>query len=181
VGEEDPRWIVTERDDGKNVNNWHWAEKDVTSKAKEVLLALLEKSSSSGVSIVNVKDISGEATLINRKKKQCLVYELSCKARFQGMVNQLPVTGNVSFIEIADEVRGDDIDIKITIEQAFGKEQHKKVKNIIIKQFRDIVTRFQVQILEGISMTNLINNTTYELFLRTRNTTKNRKMGDLFD
>lgn len=24
VGEGDPRWIVTGREDGKNVNNWHW-------------------------------------------------------------------------------------------------------------------------------------------------------------
>ena len=23
-GEGDPRWIVEERDDGTNVNNWHW-------------------------------------------------------------------------------------------------------------------------------------------------------------
>ena len=23
-GEGDPRWIVTNRDDGRNVNNWHW-------------------------------------------------------------------------------------------------------------------------------------------------------------
>ena len=23
-GEGDPRWIVEHRDDGKNVNNWHW-------------------------------------------------------------------------------------------------------------------------------------------------------------
>jgi len=24
VGETDPRWIVAERADGTNVNNWHW-------------------------------------------------------------------------------------------------------------------------------------------------------------
>ena len=23
-GEGDPRWIVEDRTDGKNVNNWHW-------------------------------------------------------------------------------------------------------------------------------------------------------------
>ena len=25
-GEGDPRWIVEEREDAKNVNNWHWYE-----------------------------------------------------------------------------------------------------------------------------------------------------------
>jgi hypothetical protein len=24
LGETDPRWIVAERTDGTNVNNWHW-------------------------------------------------------------------------------------------------------------------------------------------------------------
>lgn len=28
------RWIVKERDDGKNVNNWHWSERDLTGWAK---------------------------------------------------------------------------------------------------------------------------------------------------
>ena len=25
-GEGDPRWIVEERSDGTNVNNWHWLD-----------------------------------------------------------------------------------------------------------------------------------------------------------
>ena len=35
-GEGDPRWIVEERPDATNVNNWHWTEKnaDAWSKAK---------------------------------------------------------------------------------------------------------------------------------------------------
>ena len=35
-GEGDPRWIVEERPDATNVNNWHWTEKnaDQWSKAK---------------------------------------------------------------------------------------------------------------------------------------------------
>lgn len=24
IGEGDPRWIVNEREDGRNVNSWHW-------------------------------------------------------------------------------------------------------------------------------------------------------------
>ena len=35
-GEGDPRWIVEERPDATNVNNWHWTEKnaDAWSKSK---------------------------------------------------------------------------------------------------------------------------------------------------
>ena len=35
-GEGDPRWIVEERPDATNINNWHWTENkaDAWSKAK---------------------------------------------------------------------------------------------------------------------------------------------------
>ena len=40
-GEGDPRWIVEERPDATNVNNWHWTEKnaDQGSKAKIKVLS----------------------------------------------------------------------------------------------------------------------------------------------
>lgn len=34
-GEGDPRWIVEERPDATNVNNWHWTEKNATPWSKE--------------------------------------------------------------------------------------------------------------------------------------------------
>ena len=37
----DPRWIVSERDDGKNCNNWHWSETNLTEWSKERLTELL--------------------------------------------------------------------------------------------------------------------------------------------
>lgn len=39
-GEADPRWIVQSREDGTNVNGWHWVEKDVGAWAKARLAAL---------------------------------------------------------------------------------------------------------------------------------------------
>ena len=41
VGEGDERWIVREREDGANVNGWHWSEKNLTDWAKERLTELL--------------------------------------------------------------------------------------------------------------------------------------------
>ena len=54
LGEGDDRWIVKERDDGKNCNNWHWSETNLTEWSKERLTELLvgivamEEGSSSG-------------------------------------------------------------------------------------------------------------------------------------
>ena len=36
VGEGDERWIVKERADGQNCNNWHWTTKDVSGHTKKV-------------------------------------------------------------------------------------------------------------------------------------------------
>lgn len=38
----DPRWIVEERPDATNVNNWHWTEKNATPWSKERLTNLLK-------------------------------------------------------------------------------------------------------------------------------------------
>lgn len=35
-------------------------------------------------SVIDIKDISGTATLVNRKKKKFLVYELKCRASWNG-------------------------------------------------------------------------------------------------
>ncbi len=34
VGKGDPRWIVKDREDGKNVNSWHWEERDMMPFAR---------------------------------------------------------------------------------------------------------------------------------------------------
>ena len=36
-GEGDPRWIVEERPDATNVNNWHWSEKNADNWSKQKL------------------------------------------------------------------------------------------------------------------------------------------------
>ena len=41
-GEGDPRWIVEERPDATNVNNWHWTEKNATPWSKDRLRMLFD-------------------------------------------------------------------------------------------------------------------------------------------
>jgi hypothetical protein len=42
-GEGDPRWIVEQRDDGRNVNNWHWTEKNATNWSKDKIKELFKQ------------------------------------------------------------------------------------------------------------------------------------------
>ena len=41
VGEGDERWIVKEREDGTNVNGWHWKETNLTGWSQSRLKELL--------------------------------------------------------------------------------------------------------------------------------------------
>ena len=71
---EDPRWIVQDLgEEGKNVNNWHFTEKDITTNVKQFLenFFLNKKLFENGkatLKISKLKKFSGEAYLINRKK-----------------------------------------------------------------------------------------------------------------
>lgn len=61
--ERDPRWLVEERNDGKNVNGWHWEEKNRFSWCKErlgELLTAIPPAETGNLAIVNVTDVLGE-------------------------------------------------------------------------------------------------------------------------
>ncbi|KAF2367842.1 Activator of Hsp90 ATPase N-terminal [Trinorchestia longiramus] len=79
-GEGDPRWIVEDRPDATNVNNWHWSEKNASSWSQEKLKSLIEGSvlSKEGLGKVTLTKLSkceGDATANNRKGKLIFFYE----------------------------------------------------------------------------------------------------------
>ena len=88
-GEGDPRWIVEERPDATNVNNWHWAEKNADSWSRQKLKDLfMEKQlSDSGVvhiTLDGVESCEGEARVTNRKGKILVFFEWNIVLTFRG-------------------------------------------------------------------------------------------------
>ena len=106
-GEGDPRWIVEERPDATNVNNWHWTEKnaDAWSKSKikveskcnliyEVFLPqelfenhVIEVPSVGNVILEEVEKCEGEARANNRKGKLIFFYEWEIAVKWKGHAN----------------------------------------------------------------------------------------------
>ena len=79
VGEGDERWIVKERADGQNCNNWHWTFKDVTARTKAALYERLKAVKfPPGLEGWRITSCSatGECSLSNRKGRLFLTYEL---------------------------------------------------------------------------------------------------------
>ena len=114
LGEGDDRWIVKDREDGANVNNWHWQEKDAFAWAKvrfADLLSLTFPDTPDGVSdlkTTGVTSLTGEAYVNRRKGKIIVGYELELKVAYVGKVGEVEVSGNIHFPYIADENVGEE-------------------------------------------------------------------------
>lgn len=103
-GKGDERWIVQDREDGVNVNQWHWSEKDCLQWSRDRLKHLFENCTlvdAPGLtgSVTSVDSVEGEAFLNVRKKKLIPSYELSVKLSFKADVDGEAVHGQVCTTE----------------------------------------------------------------------------------
>ena len=91
VGEGDERWIVKEREDGANVNGWHWSEKNLTDWAKERLTELLcdlvvLDDSTGSCKVCKLEKMVGDVTVQARKQKKFPLYELEITLNWEGQL-----------------------------------------------------------------------------------------------
>jgi len=123
-GEGDPRWIVEERPDATNVNNWHWTEKNADawskSKIKELFTDLvIEDAKIGNVVVEEVEKVEGEARVNNRKGKLIFFYEWELALKWKGHVNgnDKEVKGKVeipNFSEEHTDLKDVDIEVQLT-------------------------------------------------------------------
>lgn len=119
-GEGDPRWIVEERADATNVNNWHWTERDATSwsseKLKELLMGLQVENEEGKCEITEVSKVEGEASINNRKGKLIFFYEWNLKAAWGGTSKSgIKYKGDIEVPNLSDENDMDDFDISVSL------------------------------------------------------------------
>ena len=99
-GEGDPRWIVEERADAKNVNNWHWIEKNAKQWSIDKIKSLFtgftidtgkcktyrRTYSVDFIEIEKVTKCDGDAYANNRKGKVIIIYDLEIEFDWKGKV-----------------------------------------------------------------------------------------------
>ena len=141
-GEGDPRWIVEERPDATNVNNWHWTEKNATPWSKQRLRALLEGLEVSAGSadrllnarITKLSKLDGEATANNRKAKLIFLYEWDLKAEWEGTDGEAQeVKGELTIPNLSDENTPDEVDVEVTTTSGPDDAAYK-LKQLMHKQ-----------------------------------------------
>ncbi|XP_035534291.1 activator of 90 kDa heat shock protein ATPase homolog 1-like [Morone saxatilis] len=119
-GEGDPRWIVEERADATNVNNWHWTERDVSGwsseRLRQLLLAVQVKGPEGVCQLTDVSKLDGEASINNRKGKLIFFYEWQLRANWLGTSSSgLKYRGTVDVSNLSDENDTDDLDISVSL------------------------------------------------------------------
>lgn len=146
-GQGDARWIVEEREDAKNVNNWHWSEVDASGPSKkffkEKFMELTDTGTEGSVRISEVTKCEGEASVNNRKGKVIYFFEWSVELKWCGKTatSNDNITGKIIIENISEENTEDEIEIS-TRQNKNGAEHtklHQMVKSQLVPKCREIV------------------------------------------
>merc|ERR1712136_321593 len=140
-GEGDPRWIVEERPDATNVNNWHWSEKDASKWSLDRLKALLVdvafEADGKRIRINEVDKLEGEAWVNNRKAKLIYLYDWKITCKWEGVsttdADFNPVSGTIEINGLSDEV---DIEVRAADTSTFGYSCKDLCRKIGIVEIR---------------------------------------------
>eukprot|EP01130_Rhizamoeba_saxonica_P012783 TRINITY_DN5426_c0_g1_i1.p1 TRINITY_DN5426_c0_g1~~TRINITY_DN5426_c0_g1_i1.p1 ORF type:complete len:335 (+),score=87.49 TRINITY_DN5426_c0_g1_i1:41-1045(+) len=129
VGEHDERWIVQERQDGRNVGNWHWTERDALPMALPIFKEEFENTTipcdGAELLIETLDSLTGDLNLMNRKGKTIFIYDLILKLKWSGSFekNGKPVKakGTIEVIDI-DMDRDFIVRVKLNSEKALNRQ-----------------------------------------------------------
>ncbi|KAH8292821.1 hypothetical protein KR054_009731 [Drosophila jambulina] len=142
-GEGDPRWIVEERPDATNVNNWHWTEKNATTWSKDRLHQLFKdlKIGNDIECVVDTVDkCTGEATVNNRKGKLIFFYEWELVLKWSGKLlknSKLSHKGKLTIPNLSEENDLSDVEITVTIDES--NDESEALKQFMYNVGRDRV------------------------------------------
>lgn len=142
-GEGDPRWIVEERPDATNVNNWHWTEKNANQwsieKIKSLFLNFEIELKSAKVKLTAVDKCEGEAVANNRKGKLIFFYEWDITLSWTGFAagKDTEVQGKINIPNLSEENEVDEVEVTVTIDKNTPEATH--VKEILYSEGRSVI------------------------------------------
>ncbi|CAF1351639.1 unnamed protein product [Rotaria magnacalcarata] len=142
-GKGDPRWIVEERPDATNPNNWHWKEKNATQwskdKLNELLVGLKIENEQFTCEVKELKRCEGEASANNRKAKLVFLYEWHIEGKWEGWIstgeNRTKYEGGFEVPNLSDENEVHELTITFSVEKTKGE----KLKELMIQKGESLI------------------------------------------
>ncbi|XP_050429826.1 activator of 90 kDa heat shock protein ATPase homolog 1 [Adelges cooleyi] len=157
-GEGDPRWIVEERPDATNVNNWHWTEKNACQWSKEKLNSLLVgmvlENEVAKCEINKIDSCEGEAVANNRKGKLIFFYEWDLTLSWKGFLSgsDKQIEGSINVPNLSEENSISEIEINISLKESSNEgniikdflyhQGRSKVRDQLEKYIKDLKEEF---------------------------------------
>lgn len=120
-GEGDPRWIVEERPDATNVNNWHWTERNASPWSQERIKELFQnvniECEGADIKIKEVEKCEGEASANNRKGKLIFFYEWNLVLKWKGKLKDGTEehVGQITIPNLSEENDVSEFDVSIKL------------------------------------------------------------------
>ena len=146
-GEGDKRWIVTERADGTNVHNWHWAETNCLEWSRTFFRKLFANVAVAdgdvSVAVKKVERLDGEAYVNVRKGKVIPGYEIGVTLAWEGELRGSDgkvlqkVDGSVEIPYISDENADEDPEVRITVKDS--GEVGKRLKQVVVEKAKPVI------------------------------------------
>jgi len=141
----DPQWIVSNREDGTNVNAWHWVEHDCLPFLQEHAEELFcEKcfGGENGTPKVTIKakndsgaKLKGEATANNRRGKTIYIYEIEACLKYDAeMPDGKKHQGTVTFPYIGEDTEPDDWEVRVACTTAGASSDTKDTVALAVRK-----------------------------------------------
>ncbi|XP_013774102.1 activator of 90 kDa heat shock protein ATPase homolog 1-like [Limulus polyphemus] len=149
-GEGDPRWIVEERPDATNVNNWHWTEKNASFWSQNLLKELLNDLTIEGevgrCKITEITKVSGEAVANNRKGKLIFFYEweitLKWKGQHKDSDTEIEGTAEIPNLSEENDPCEVDVNISVTTTDDFSQQLKDMMRTVGIQNIREKLAEY---------------------------------------
>jgi len=152
IGETDARWIVSPRSDGKNVDNWHWTEKDLFPWCKKEIEKAFKKlevpAIKTKLKINKAESVKGSMIVCNRKGKTVYVYDVQVKLEWEGELVEkqddkvVSGKGNIQIEDIANDEEKWKWIIKMDNESAENRLVKEELKNNVGPLIDEIISKF---------------------------------------
>lgn len=138
-GQGDPRWIVESREDGTNVNHWHWTEQDWTQWMKDRLkqdLANVPLDSNLIEGSMTTVTTNGEVSVNTRKGKTIMFYELDVTIKWEASLLDTGKEGKgtIKLPYISEENEPEEFEIQVTMQDETGETRviREEVRKVVI-------------------------------------------------
>ncbi|KAF8072468.1 AHSA2 [Scenedesmus sp. PABB004] len=149
----DPRWVVQHRDDGKNVNGWHWEDKNRFDWAKarlQEVLPALPPAQAGGLRVARVTDVAGEAMTSTRKgNKKLAIYDLKVTMKWeaQGDDDEQQYTGTLQLDDFASHSEPEEYVLTATAD-AVGDADKRQVYKAVAESLRPAIVEALQQLVQ---------------------------------